>query len=145
MHYLLLSCSSKKVPTEKPVRAVELYNGVFFSVYKKALKKTPSLSSRIRLIIVSAKYGLIKDTDEISLYDMKMTAKIAVQQQSCNTAKLQSLLETETVESLTIVMGKAYLQSINLSDITIPYQVINGKIGMMLHSLKEWLEAMSKE
>ncbi len=124
-----------------PVKAVDLYTGVFFSVYKKALRTAPGLSSNIKLLIISAKYGLIEDTDTISYYDQKMTTETAIQQRCKNTEKLKEIIESVKPKSMVVVMGKQYLQSVNLSDISIPCQVINGEIGIMLHSLKEWLES----
>ena len=60
MHILLMSCSSKKNNTGRPIPAIDLYNGVFFSVYKKAIKAFPNISSKIKVLIISAKYGLIE-------------------------------------------------------------------------------------
>lgn len=145
MHYLLLSCSSKKKPYDIPMKAVDLYNGVFFSVYKKALRAEPNLTSQIKVLIISAKYGLIEDTDYISYYDQKMTTDIANQQCCENTAKIKALVERDKPQSLVIVMGRTYLQSVDLSDITIPTQIINGEIGVMLHGLKEWLDTVTEE
>lgn len=145
MHYLLLSCSNRKTAFETPVRAIDLYNGVFFSVYKKALRSEPTLSSCIKLMVISAKYGLIEDNAYISYYDQRMTASVAAKQRDSNTAKLKSFIERDKPESIVIVMGSVYLQSIDYSDMTIPYRVINGEIGTMLHDLKEWLKSLPKE
>ncbi len=144
MHYLLLSCSSKKKPNDIPVKAIDLYNGVFFSVYKKALRAKPGLKSQIKLLIISAKYGLIEDTDFISYYDQKMTTDIANRQCCENTARIKALVERDKPQSLVIAMGRTYLQSVDLSDIKIPIHTINGEIGEMLHGLKEWLESVTK-
>lgn len=145
MHYLLLSCSSKKNLIHTPVKAINLYNGVFFSVYKNALRSNPRIKSNIKLLIISAKYGLIEDADLISYYDQKMTAHIASLQRNDNTAKLKALVENDKPQSLIVVMGKTYLQSLDLSAITIPTQIINGEIGVMLHGLKEWLDTVNEE
>ena len=144
MHFLLLSCSSKKKPFIKPTKAINLYNGVFFSVYKKALRANPHLESNVKLLIISAKYGLIENTDLISFYDQKMTTHIASLQRHDNTAKLKALIEDDKPQSLIVVMGRTYLQSVDFSDITIPTQIINGEIGVMLHGLKEWLDTVTE-
>lgn len=144
MHYLLLSCSRKKNLVSHPVKAIDLYNGVFFSVYKKALRNNPYLKSNLKLLIISAKYGLIEDSDYISFYDLKMSSESASRQRHNNTSKLHELIEIDDPQSLTVVMGKTYMQSIDLSEIRIPIKIINGEIGLMLHSLKEWLGAISR-
>ncbi len=144
MYFLLLSCSNKKKPFPSPVKAVDLYNGVFFSVYKKALRNNPCLKSNLKLLIISAKYGLIEDSEFISFYDLKMSSESASRQRHNNTSKLQALIERDHPQSLTVVMGKTYMQSIDLSDIKIPIKIVNGEIGIMLHGLKEWLGAISR-
>jgi len=127
-----------------PVKAVDLYNGVFFSVYKKAMRKNPQLESKLKLLIISAKYGLLEDSEHISYYDLKMTDMIASQQRYDNTSRLKYLIDRDNPASMAVVMGKTYLQSIDLSEITIPIQIINGEIGVMLHELKAWLESVNR-
>ena len=144
MKYLILSCSNKKTAHNTPVKAIELYNGVFFSVYKKAVRNDPDIESSIKLLIVSAKYGLIESTDVISYYDKKMNLEIAHIQRQQNTLKLQALIDRETPESITVVMGKTYLESIDFSAVSPPVHIINGEIGIMLHGLKAWLEANNR-
>ena len=142
MHYLLLSCSNKKTWSSNPVKAIDLYNGVFFSVYKKALRNNPSLEGKLKLLIISAKYGLIEDSEMISYYDQKMTETVAFQQQANNSLKLQSLVERDQPQSIVVAMGKMYLKSIDLSNLSIPICLIQGEIGEMLHGLKTWLESI---
>jgi hypothetical protein len=113
-------------------------------VYKKALRNYPYLKSDLKLLIISAKYGLIEDSELISFYDLKMNSESASRQQNNNTSKLQALIERDHPQSLTVVMGKTYMQSIDLSEIRIPIKTINGEIGSMLHGLKEWLGAISR-
>ncbi len=139
MHILLMSCSSKKRNTDRPIPAIDLYNGVFFSVYKKAVKTFPSLSSKVKVLIISAKYGLIDASHSISYYDLKMSHSIALAQRNENTSILQSFIHDLKPETLVVVMGKTYLQSVDLSDIQIPIMIISGEIGVMLHNLKQWL------
>lgn len=139
MHILLMSCSSKKRNVDRPISAIDLYNGVFFSVYKKALKAFPSISSKVKVLIISAKYGLIEANHSISYYDLKMSPSIALEQQNENTSILQSFIHDLKPETLVVVMGKTYLQSVDLSDIKVPIMIIRGEIGVMLHSLKQWL------
>ena len=145
MHYLLLSCSSKKKLVDMPIKAVDLYDGVFFAVLKKALRIHRNLDSNIKLFIISAKYGLIESTDYISYYDQKMTTEIAAHQRRENTTRLKSFIENDNPQSLVAVMGRTYLESIDFSDFQIPIMTINGEIGVMLHGLKEWLDSVAIE
>ena len=139
MHILLMSCSSKKRSVDRPIPAIDLYNGVFFSVYKKAVKTFPSLSSKVKVLVISAKYGLIEASHPISYYDLKMTPSIAFEQQNENTRILKRFIHDLKPETLVVVMGKTYMQSVDLLDIQVPVKIINGEIGVMLHNMKQWL------
>lgn len=139
MHILILSCSSKKKCVDYDAPAFEVYDGVFFSVYKKAVNAFPNLQSKVALFIISAKYGLIEANKKIAYYDLKMTMSIAQGQRENNTITLQRMVQKLQPESIVVVMGKTYLQSIDLSDVSIPVKYISGEIGVMLHGLKEWL------
>ena len=143
MHILLMSCSSKKRNTDHPIPAIDLYNGVFFSVYKNAVKVFPSLSSKVKVLIISAKYGLIEASHPISYYDLKMSPSIALEQRNKYTCIFQRYIHDIKPESIVVVMGKTYLQSVDLSDIQVPLMIISGDIGVMSHGLKEWLHAVS--
>ena len=139
MHLLIMSCSAKKNMLMFDVPAVDLYDGVFYSVLKKTLRERPNAKKEVFITIISAKYGLLKGTDHINPYDLKMTPKIAISQREANTQKLETLLERIDPQDVTVVMGKTYLQSIDFSRVTKPIRFINGPIGMMLHAFKEWL------
>ena len=139
MHILLMSCSSKKRSVDRPIPPIDLYNGVFFSVYKKAVRTFPSLSSKVKVLVISAKYGLIEASHPISYYDLKMTPSIAFEQQNENTRILKRFIHDLKPETLVVVMGKTYMQSVDLLDIQVPVKIINGEIGVMLHNMKQWL------
>lgn len=64
---VILSCGQKKVT--KPTEAYRLYQG---SYYKMNLKYALSITSLNCIYILSAKYGLIKSTEIIAPYNLKM-------------------------------------------------------------------------
>lgn len=138
MHILIISCSSKKNDvTNSP--AIDLYNGVFFSVIKRAMREMPEIREKFRLLIVSAQYGLICAESRIDNYDLKMTPQIAKIQKEENTNRLKDFIRNNSICDITVVMGKQYLESIDFSEIQLPIKFVNGEIGMMLHDLKTWI------
>lgn len=145
MHLLILACSAKKTETADPLPAIDMYQGVLFSVLKKALREDPSLGSKLKILIVSAKYGLIQADTNIYYYDLKMTPKNAVLQKKSNTLRLKNILKAEMPETIVFAAGKTYLQSIDFTNISIPVEFINGEIGIMLHQLKVWLNTVCQE
>src|SRR4051794_5911479 len=72
---LVISCSQRKVLDEKPIPAVDRYDGPAFRVLRKYLREVhdPSLTVQI----LSAKYGLIDAEYPIPYYDCRMTRPVA--------------------------------------------------------------------
>lgn len=69
---IIIACGAKKLETEKPVQAKNLYTG---SLFKAAWKKAVTLDKDV--FILSAGYGLVKPNDLLVTYDIKMTNPIA--------------------------------------------------------------------
>lgn len=145
MHILILSCSAKKKDTKDSLPALDMYQGVLFSVLKKALKDRPILRNELKILIVSAKYGLIHSDTVIQCYDLKMTPKIAAEQKESNTLRLRKVLTGAMPKSIVFAAGHTYLQSIDFTNISVPVKFINGEIGTMLHLLKVWLNTVCEE
>lgn len=144
MHLLIMACSSKKNPTKKEVPAINLYEGVFYSVLRNAFKENPRMRKHIKVLIVSAKYGLMDSDQIISTYELKMDSEIAAQQKESNTKLLQKYLEEIKPETVTVVMGEIYLSSVDFDSLNIPITYIKGEgIGYMLGSFKSWLDKLS--
>jgi len=69
-YLLILPCSKRKKPVSK-AQALELYDGPFYRVVRKAKPQN------LDILILSAKYGLISSNESISYYDQMMTAERA--------------------------------------------------------------------
>jgi hypothetical protein len=65
---VIISCGAKKI--DKPSPAMDLYIGSYF---KMALRFAKAHTSIDNIRILSAKYGLIKATDVIAPYEMRIT------------------------------------------------------------------------
>jgi len=70
---VVIACSHKKIKTNIPVRAVDLYKGELFS---KCLHAATYVSDKI--YILSAGYGLLELGDLVLPYNIKMTLSRAL-------------------------------------------------------------------
>lgn len=145
MHLLILSCSAKKAENTELLPAIDRYSGVLFSVLKKALRENPNLSNKLQILIVSAKYGLIRADTKIPDYNLKMTPQNAALQKETNTLRLHQIIDAAKPESIVFAAGRTYFQSIDFVNVSVPVKYINGEIGTMLHLLKTWLIAVCQE
>lgn len=136
---LLLSCSASKwnVPGEIP--AIVRYDGPLYRVLRSYLR-TNGWPHPLKVAILSAEYGLIGGLAPIRMYDRRMTYERAreLEEQVRSTLKQWA----ETCESLTVICGKDYLQSLShcigeagFSQI----ETADGSIGRKLQFLHHYL------
>ncbi len=133
---LVVSCSKNKKRLND-VPAIELYDGPFFKVLRKFD------FSRIDILILSAKYGLIDQHEIISFYDEKMNKVRAYQLRDKVSTTLHHVLSTRNYREVFFELGKDYLNAININPSDYPRTNIifdNGTIGVRLHHFKSYLE-----
>jgi len=134
-YLLILSCSKRKKPISK-APALELYDGPFYRVLRK------NMPPNLDVLILSAKYGLIKSDEKISGYDQIMTTERANELADDVFFKLKKELEINHYDSITINLGKTYALALEkCKEMLDKYNVrwINGQIGERLHQFKNWL------
>ena len=73
---LIISCSQRKIQTDKALPAIERYDGPTYRCLRKfrEAQTDKAFPNNLRILIISAKYGLIMPETEVRNYDMKMTA-----------------------------------------------------------------------
>lgn len=145
---LIVSCSKTKRKLENSP-AIEVYDGPVYKILRKNLKQN------LDILIISAKYGLIKQDQLISYYDLQMTDEIAESFRNELTATLSKIINNNSYVEIFIELGKTYQRSINFKKLECNNQNLifdTGTIGMRLHNLKKWLgssafdgSAISKE
>lgn len=140
-YLLILPCSKRKKPVSK-AQALELYDGPFYRVVRKAKPQN------LDILILSAKYGLIGSNESISYYDQMMTAERAEELASEIIMKLEKSLRYGCYDEIFINLGKTYMLALdegkNMLD---EYNVYwaSGQIGERSHQLKNWLESIGAE
>lgn len=141
---IIMSCSDRKNRYRDAHSAIDVYDGQFYSILKNFFVEYPDLEVNTEVLIVSAKYGLIRSTNLISYYDLKMDSEIAESQKDSNTKKLLKYIEKYKPEKILVVMGETYLESIDWKQVTVPVTYVKGKIGVMMHKLKGRLKTIVK-
>jgi hypothetical protein len=136
---LIMSCSKTKKHLEN-VPAIELYDG---QAYRVIRKRSPE---NLEILIISAKYGIIRSTDIVSYYDQVMTVTEAVKMKEHVEKVIRKTVWKRNSMRIFITLGFPYNlavseELIDFLDEGFNLQVASGPIGKRLHQLKEWLEA----
>lgn len=138
----IVSCSDRKNKTDKPVKAWDLYDGVFYRILKKDRYK--QVIESLDIYILSAKYGLIPMNNIIENYDHKMTLSTAREQRNSNLIKVKEVCQINHFQEIFIAAGSTYLMALSPLEEWLPDQATfsqtSGKIGFQLQQLKVWLE-----
>lgn len=108
---LVQSCSATKNQVSKPTPAIEVYDGYFFRIIKKAMREG-KFRSDIDLCILSAEHGVLDAKDEITTYDRRMTAERAAELCEPVSNELRSRLEIGDYETVILNVGNVYKKAI---------------------------------
>lgn len=135
---LVQSCSATKQDVENPVEALDLYDGYFFRIIKKA-ERTGRFQPGLDILIISAKHGVVEPSDEIGYYDQRMDTELAEELNTDVVAAIADRVEENKYQKVWINLGKDYLPAVDGIEATIdvPVDYIEGcGIGMKGKRLK---------
>jgi len=135
---LVQSCSATKKDAQNPVKALDLYDGYFFRIIKKAVR-AGRFKPDLDIIIISAKYGVVEPEDEIEYYDRRMDTKRAETLNTDVVAAITDKVEKNRYEKVWVNMGNDYLPAIDgvSAAVDVPVEYIDGcGIGMKGKRLK---------
>lgn len=136
---LIQSCSATKQNVENQMQALDLYDGYFFRIIKKAVR-TDQFQPGLDIIILSAKHGIVEPDDKIEYYDQRMDTERA---QELNADVVESIADKVTgneYDRVWINLGKDYLPAVDGLKAAVDVQVdyIEGSgIGMKGKQLKQ--------
>lgn len=142
-YLLVVGCSQRKRPDPGLLPAIERYDGPFFRVLRKA-RREGYWTNRVDVLILSAKYGLLEPNTAVEAYEMRMTAKKALDQQVEVAAVLDRYLAGGAYSGVFVNLGRTYLiaitQSKELSHMSGNLSYGNGAIGQRMSQMKRWLK-----
>lgn len=138
---LVQSCSAAKNEVTEPTRALDVYDGYFFRIIKKAMREG-EFRADLDLYILSAEHGLIGPDAEIVTYDRRMTPDRATELRESVTAELIQRIEQGEYNKVVLNTGLDYEHAIgDITDHTSAKMVkIDGEgIGYKGKELKQFI------
>lgn len=144
-YLLIVGCSQRKRCAEGKIPALERYDGPMFRMLRK-FQHDFRLPSGLKILILSAHYGLIQADKPISNYDLRMTRNQAALLFPEVTHSLEALSQLPIAEAY-IDLGRCYQTAMPadlsqmLPGISIRYG--NGGIGQRVSRVKRWLRSIT--
>lgn len=158
-YLLIISCSQQKVqsderfPSDGLLPAIDRYDGPTYRCLRKFrdVNVDNKFPNNLRILILSAKFGLIHPETEIPVYDLKMTAERAEEIRHEVKLDLYHCLHFYKIayggmDQVFINLGKTYRQTLDgFHWGTISTMEASGGIGLKTQQMKAWLERLAEE
>ena len=138
---LIISCSGKKDKSPRKLPALMRYKGPFYPTLHKAIREN-YFPKNLDILIISAKYGLLKSEDLIECYDQKMDCPRANELRPQIQADLKAFLNGKDYDQLFNGLWKVYNKTLEGFDLgkycdhLIPVETNRGK---KMRQLKQWI------
>ena len=142
---LILACGATKRPDDGLLPAIDRYDGPPYRTLRKALRDLME-DQHPRVLILSARYGLICADTHIPNYNDRLTASRAVALRTQVRRALGEALEAGGVTTTFINLGAAYLPALALDPSMIAQLGLltyaRGGIGERMGQMKRWLHSV---
>lgn len=139
---LLISCSARKRSDPGLLSALERYDGPAFRVLRKQLRAG---RPAVRVLVLSAKFGLIPADLPIPDYDQRLTTAGAERLRPGVLGTLRTELATATHLEIGLCLSRMYLNALTGFEGAVPAGVrvveIGGGLGPRLTRLRDWLRS----
>lgn len=135
---LILACSATKRLEQRPMPAIERYDGPAWRVLRRALRERPGLRAELRVWALSAKWGLISEQFPVWPYDRRLSADGARDLAPSVAVTARWLAGREPLAPVCINVGPLYRRALP-DPLPWPVRWVEGPIGSRLAQLKEWL------
>jgi len=138
---LIISCSGKKDKALGKLPALMRYKGPIYPTLHKAIREN-RLPKYLDILIISAKYGLLKSEDLIDDYDQKMDVLRANELRPHIQADLKAFLNGKDYDQLFNGLWQVYNKTLEGFDLekycehVIPVETNRGK---RMRQLKQWI------
>lgn len=146
-YLLIIGCSQRKRPDPGLLPALERYDGVNFRVLRKA-RREGYWPENLDVLIVSAKYGLLKSDTFIENYDQRMTLYQALTLQPIVSASLNAHLTQVNYYEVFINLGQTYLLTLTgsrkIAELRDRVFYASGGIGKKMAQMKQWLYCIAQ-
>ena len=139
---LLIGCSRRKAPGLPRARAWDLYDGRLFQVLKKALRDREGWEREVVVLIVSARYGVIRPGRVIAAYDERLTPESARRRRDRFSRQLRSAVAGRGFRAVRVDLGRAYRSALPDLDALFaptPVDLASGGIGSRNARTRRWV------
>ena len=147
---LIISCSQRKIESPGVLAAMDRYDG---PTYRTLRKFCPDgiIPQNLDVVIISARYGLLRGKQPIENYDQRMTAKRADELRPFIRERLKRLIQDKrecpfslgAYDQVFINLGKTYMRTLDgFHWGTISTMEASGGIGLKTQQMKAWLERL---
>jgi hypothetical protein len=139
---LFITCSQRKIKGLGQGRAWDIYDGALYRVLKKLFRLHPEVEQAVNVLIMSAKYGIIRPYEVISTYDEILTPAILHQRGAFWAEQLRTVTEACQVPAVFVNLGRAYLRALpNLANTFrgAHIQWARGGIGQRCSQTRRWV------
>lgn len=138
---LIISCSGRKINTVGRMPVFERYDGQSYRIIRKAIREN-CFPSNLDILIISAKFGLLRWDEEIEDYDKLMSKEQAQKLRPSIQENLKSFLEGRDYDKLFINMGATYLETLEGFEWKKYFNEkieAKGRIGEKSSQMKSWV------
>jgi hypothetical protein len=145
-YLLILACSQRKRSNSGLIPAIERYDGVNFRVIRKA-RREGYWPTNLEVLILSARFGLLKPNVAIADYDLRMTKYLATAMRSTVEFQLIEGIKAKSYTEIFVNLGRDYLLALGSWETALPpwTTVIyaRGGIGQKASQMRNWLIAVA--
>lgn len=140
---LVQSCSATKNEVSEPTQALDVYDGYFFRIIKKAMRDG-EFRPDVDICILSAEHGLIDPKESITSYDRRMKPSRAEELRETVINDIQKRINENDYEKIVLNLGKDYLGAVDgiASERCVEIVTIEGEgIGIKGRELKRFVRS----
>jgi hypothetical protein len=125
-----------------PAAEIGVYDGRLFQVLKKALRDRADWDRDLFILIVSAKYGVIRPGRVIETYEERLTAKSALLRRDRFARQLRLAVSVRAFRAIRVDLGRAYrstLPDLDTFFAPTPIDWASGGIGIRNAQTRAWV------
>jgi hypothetical protein len=123
-------------------RAWDLYDGQLFRVLKKAFRRHPGWREHLEVLIVSARYGVVRPGRVIETYDERLTGALLKERGDFWARSLRRAVLGKSFRAVHVNLGHSYLTALPpLADLFpgLPLDYARGGIGRRNSATLRWV------
>ena len=143
---LIISCSGRKEKTPRSIPALMRYKGPLYTTLHKARREN-CFPKSLDILIVSARYGLLKSDEPIEDYDQKMDDNRAEELRPSIQKKLEAFLDGKDYDQLFNGLWKDYQAVLEGFDLERHFEnviLVETNRGKKMSQFKTWITDLFK-